>query len=120
VYPVIEAVSHHEGSLAGGLLLTVTGKAFDPTAEANVVDIDGVPCAVLSATNTQLVCRTGEAAGAPAVCAEAADCESAAAEAWLCVEGLCTAAVVVNGTLVNGTLVNGTLTAAATEGEFPG
>ena len=106
VYPIIESVSQHEGSMAGGLLLTLTGKAFSPTAEHNAVDIDGVPCAVVRATNTEVVCRTGQAEHAPTLtlCASSADCEAAVGAGSLCVDALCTAAAaLVNNNGTNGT-----------------
>jgi hypothetical protein len=117
VYPVIESVSQHAGSMAGGLLLTLTGKAFSATAERNAVDIDGVPCTVVRATNTELVCRTGQSEHVPTLCSSAADCEAAVGAGSLCMDALCTAAAaignVTNETATNETVIDDTAAAAA-------
>ena len=48
------------GSVEGGTVLTINGAGFDPNPALVEVDVDGVPCDVLSSTLNQIVCRTGK------------------------------------------------------------
>ena len=48
------------GSVEGGTVLTINGAGFDPDPDLVEVDVDGVPCDVLSSTLNQIVCRTGK------------------------------------------------------------
>lgn len=59
VIPVIFDISATEGYVAGGQELTVTGSGFN--FGDVVVDIDGYSCEILSKTNEEFVCATGEA-----------------------------------------------------------
>ena len=58
VYPVVSSVSGITGSLGGGHVLTITGLGFSTSNSANKVRVEGMPCQVLSATSTELTCRT--------------------------------------------------------------
>lgn len=58
VHPVVESVSADTGSLAGGRVLHVQGHGFGNIAESVRVDIAGMPCQVLSATDSAVTCLT--------------------------------------------------------------
>ena len=56
----VTSVSPSEGSLGGGLLVTLLASGFSTaTPSDNSVVFGGVPCAVVSASATQLTCTTG-------------------------------------------------------------
>ena len=58
VVPSITEISAHSGWIGGGQDLVITGTSLDdPEA---VVEVDGVPCKVKSATSSKIVCSTGE------------------------------------------------------------
>jgi hypothetical protein len=54
----VESVSSEAGSLAGGHVLQVRGKGFGNAADAVRVDVAGIPCHVLSATDAVITCLT--------------------------------------------------------------
>jgi hypothetical protein len=54
-------VEPSQGSLNGGVVLTIHGTGFDDRAlENNEIEADGLPCEVLSVTPTQLTCLTSK------------------------------------------------------------
>ena len=55
----ITSVTPPQGGTGGGTTLTISGTGFSNTLNENVVTIDGTPCAVTSATSTEIVCSTG-------------------------------------------------------------
>ncbi|KAK3266811.1 hypothetical protein CYMTET_24595 [Cymbomonas tetramitiformis] len=57
-HPSITRISHSSGSMAGGLALTIGGHLFGTNASAVKVDVDGVPCDVVSAAAGRIVCTT--------------------------------------------------------------
>jgi hypothetical protein len=57
--PLITALTPNNGSALGGDVVTLRGSGF-PTSPANVsVVLNGMPCAVLSASPDTVTCRTG-------------------------------------------------------------
>ncbi|KXZ47885.1 hypothetical protein GPECTOR_32g498 [Gonium pectorale] len=62
-YAEVTAVSPSRGSLAGGTLVTISGRGFPTLSlgrnDSVVVTIAGAPCRVVSSTYSQLVCETG-------------------------------------------------------------
>ena len=58
IYPHIDTVSHSGGSTAGGQRLTITGGDFKDAKQIDVT-VDGVPCKVVSSTESEIVCITG-------------------------------------------------------------
>ncbi|CAH1788932.1 unnamed protein product [Owenia fusiformis] len=58
-YAEVIGVSPSSGSIAGGTVITITGKNFDDTNAPPYVDIAGSLCEVLSQTDTEIVCVTG-------------------------------------------------------------
>jgi hypothetical protein len=64
-FPEVTSISPSNGSLAGGTLVTITGRGF-PSLDWGLgdtlsVQLYGVPCAVLSSTYSVVVCRSGAA-----------------------------------------------------------
>ena len=55
----IQSVSPHAGSTQGGTLLTVTGTGFGSNARDVEVDVNSIPCQVMSHNNTHIRCWTG-------------------------------------------------------------
>ena len=45
--------------MAGGTLLTITGRFFGNVQERGAVKVAGVPCLIVSLTRTQIQCVTG-------------------------------------------------------------
>ena len=69
------SVSPASGSLAGGTVVTITGRGF-PTLDLGLGDtlavmLSGVPCAVLSSSYGTITCRSGPAPAPPAYAAAA-------------------------------------------------
>lgn len=61
VYPSMHSLNYHQGYLTGGQRLVINGTSLNGN---NVtVTVDGYPCTVESATNTEIVCITGENTG---------------------------------------------------------
>ena len=60
----ITAATNLEGSVAGGVLITLTGSSFDESLAKNSVTVGEEDCPVISASATEVVCR------APALAAE--------------------------------------------------
>lgn len=58
-HPTITSLSYITTGLNGGSALTVTGTNFATEPADNVVSLAGVPCKVISSTQTQLVCLPG-------------------------------------------------------------
>ena len=58
-YTDIHSVSPHAGSTQGGTLITVTGSSFGTSVSDIEVDVDGVPCHVMSLNSTHILCWTG-------------------------------------------------------------
>ncbi|KXZ47880.1 hypothetical protein GPECTOR_32g493 [Gonium pectorale] len=62
-YAEVTDVSPSRGSLAGGTLVTISGRGFPTLSlrlnDSVVVTIAGAPCRVVSSTYSQLVCETG-------------------------------------------------------------
>ena len=56
----IDEVSPQVGSVDGGTVVTITGTGFDVDPTLVEVDVDGIPCEVLSVSLTQIVCQTGK------------------------------------------------------------
>lgn len=52
-------MSPSSGSSSGGTLLTITGAGFASNKDDISVDIDGVPCEVINASWSEIVCWTG-------------------------------------------------------------
>ena len=59
IYPHIDSLSHHSGSVSGGQELTITGSGFERAMQATV-NIDGVDCAVTNITQSTITCITGK------------------------------------------------------------
>lgn len=60
-YLDIDQVEPSTGSMKGGTLLTITGKAFGTLKENIKVTVAGVPCIVQELMRTSIKCLTGEA-----------------------------------------------------------
>jgi hypothetical protein len=58
IFPVIEFISAHSGSLAGGQLLTIQGRGFGGLVELITVEIEGMPCTVVSVAHDVVTCMT--------------------------------------------------------------
>ena len=56
----VHSVSQHEGSTEGGTTLVIRGIGFDVDPSQMEVDVDGIPCTVLSNSATVIACRTGK------------------------------------------------------------
>ena len=54
----IHSVSPHVGAANGGTLLTIKGRGFGNDPSLVAVDVDGMPCTVVSVTMDTLTCRT--------------------------------------------------------------
>lgn len=59
--PSVAVVSPTAGSVAGGTVITLSGSGFSTNLTQNIVFAGGKPCTVLSATVTQITCRTSAA-----------------------------------------------------------
>jgi IPT/TIG domain. len=57
----IKSISPNSGSMAGGTLITITGKGFKVAPKDIIIDIAGLPCVVQSNTDTEIVCKTSPA-----------------------------------------------------------
>lgn len=60
--PYVQSLSPPNGTALGGQLVTITGTHFStasPSTEELVVEFSGVPCSVLSRTDTEITCITG-------------------------------------------------------------
>lgn len=55
---IITGVSPRRGGTGGGVRLTITGSGLYSTSGPSVVTIDGNPCAVMSASSSEIVCIT--------------------------------------------------------------
>ena len=55
----IHSVSPHEGSTEGGTLVTVSGSGFGTNVSDIEVDVDGIPCHVMTHNMTHIQCWTG-------------------------------------------------------------
>ena len=55
----IHSVSPHSGSTEGGTLITITGLGFGTNVLEVEVDVDGIPCQVMSHNLTHILCWTG-------------------------------------------------------------
>ena len=55
----IHSVSPREGSTQGGTLITVSGSGFGTSVSDIEVDVDGIPCQVMSHNMTHIQCWTG-------------------------------------------------------------
>lgn len=61
MFPVIDSVSPATGSLAGGTLVTITGRGF-PTlnmGDTLTISAGGAPCTVVSSSYSTVTCTTG-------------------------------------------------------------
>ena len=58
-FPDILSVYPNQGGSLGGTLLTIKGTGFGINPAAVEVDIDGIPCTVVSVSPTLVTCRTG-------------------------------------------------------------
>jgi hypothetical protein len=68
LYPDIYEVSPSSGGSEGGTLITIQGTGFGITPDDVAVDIAGIPCEIVSHSQTEIRCRTGKpAAGSAAV-----------------------------------------------------
>lgn len=65
ITPVVTSVYPPYGTAAGGTSVAVLGWNLPASVKDAVVEIDGVPCAVISASPTGLTCVTGERPGIP-------------------------------------------------------
>lgn len=63
VLPVVDSMSPSSGSTTGHTHLTVTGSGF--TQQNLAVTVDGLPCAILEANYTRIVCRTSPSNTSP-------------------------------------------------------
>ena len=68
---IVSSVSPRQGSLAGGLLLTITGNGFFASGDArqNVVLVGGAPCVVVMASFDVLMCTTPAGMGVVSITA---------------------------------------------------
>lgn len=55
----VESVSPSRGGTGGGVVVTIKGSGFSTTQSDNKVTIDGTACAVTSASETEIQCKTG-------------------------------------------------------------
>lgn len=58
VHPIVDSVSSELGSLAGGHVLHIRGRGFGNMVHAVHVDIAGVPCKVLTTSDSDITCHT--------------------------------------------------------------
>lgn len=58
IIPVIDSVSHHSGSLAGGQLLSITGRGFGAISDLITVTIEDSPCEIVSVEDFTIKCLT--------------------------------------------------------------
>lgn len=65
--PVVTSVNPPYGTAAGGTFVEVLGRNLPASLKDAMVEIDGVPCAVMSTSPTNLTCVTGERPGIPDV-----------------------------------------------------
>jgi hypothetical protein len=60
LFPDIHSITPQVGSVKGGTMVTITGTGFKVSEIDEVaVDIDGIPCRVLSASSEEITCFTG-------------------------------------------------------------
>lgn len=52
-------MSPHAGSTEGGTLITVTGSGFGTNVSDIEIDVNGIPCQVMSHNSTHIQCWTG-------------------------------------------------------------
>ena len=55
--PTVSSISHDQGFEEGGQVLTITGTSLDGDV---VVEVDGEPCAIQSASQTEVTCKTSK------------------------------------------------------------
>lgn len=55
----IHSVSPHVGSTQGGTLITITGSSFGTNVSTIEVDVDGIPCHVITHNMTHVTCWSG-------------------------------------------------------------
>lgn len=65
VTPTVTNVSPQYGSASGGTPMTISGQNLPESTKDAIVEIDGVPCVVMSASRSTLICVTGERPGIP-------------------------------------------------------
>eukprot|EP00898_Chlorokybus_atmophyticus_P004648 jgi/Chlat1/5184/Chrsp33S05041 len=82
-HPAVDTISHTSGSLIGGLAITIKGRGFGAdNINTTMVDVDGAPCMVTSASHDTITCVTSPPEGvvqdtplvANAACTLQSDC----------------------------------------------
>lgn len=61
--PLLSSISPRYGKVQGGDTITFTGTGFSSTNSDYTITIDGIVCAVQSASLTEVICITGKRPG---------------------------------------------------------
>jgi hypothetical protein len=61
--PLLQAITPRYGNVKGNEVITFTGTNFPTTIIDYSIKIDGITCTVLTATSTEVTCRTGPRPG---------------------------------------------------------
>jgi len=124
VYAQVDSVSPSTGSLAGGTLVTITGKGFPSSAAAGNSVITGLtvgsmPCKVVSSNFSSIVCLTEtNSAGVPS---NSSWCRWNSSSAANATASNTTSWITSNNTIQNATVVNNTACwDGSIRGRFPG